>query len=357
MLKNGLVRVIGAVFAIAALGAGAQNPNAPQWQRIELGSAAQRYPFAIYSNKPWAGDQRPVKSAVLIFHGVQRNGDDYYAATARLLAASGVPEAEVMLIAPNFFTVADAKKHALDGLPLWRGSHWNRGDDAANWPWPLSSFQPLDDLLAALLDKTRFPLLERIVVVGHSGGGQVVHRYAVLNNIDETARAAGKRLSYVIANPSSYMYFTPDRPTANGKGFAPSDAQVCPDYNHYRYGPENLVRYAAQLDHAALFRRYAARDVTYLLGTADNDPAHPSLDLACGARAGGAHRLERGRNYIRYERHLASSTVKLNRRAFEVIDVAHDQARMFGSKCGAAILFGMAEEKNASGAVCRAPQF
>lgn len=352
-LKNIVIRLIGAVLVIAALGAGAQNRNAPPWQRIELGSAAQRYPFAIYSNKPWAGDQRTVKSAVLIFHGVQRNGDDYYAAAARLLAASGVPEAEVMLIAPNFFTPADAKKHALDGMPLWRGSRWNRGEDAANWPWPLSSFQPIDDLLAALLDKTRFPLLERIVVAGHSGGGQVVHRYAVLNNIDETARAAGKRLSYVIANPSSYMYFTPDRPTADGKGFAPYDAQRCPDYNHYRYGPENLVRYAAKPDGMALFKRYAARDVTYLLGTADNDPEHESLDKTCGARAGGVHRLERGRNYIRYERQLAASGVKLTRRTYEVVGVDHDQRRMFGSKCGAAILFGMPEARNASGATCQ----
>ena len=102
-----------------------------------------------------------------------------------------------------------------------------------------------------------------------------------------------------------------------------------------------------------LFKRYAARDVTYLLGTADNDPEHRSIDKLCGAGAQGSFRLERGRNYIRYERHLAGSSVKLNRGAFEVIDVDHDQARMFGSKCGAALLFGLAEEKNAAGADCR----
>ncbi len=343
------------------VGAQPQERGALQWQRIELGTADQRYPFAIYSNKPWAGDLRRVKQAVLVFHGQSRNGDDYYAAAEKLLVASGVDADEVLLIAPNFFAPQDAKKNALDGMPLWSaaggGSQpgWNGGWDALNWPWPLSSFQPLDDLLLAFLDRARFPQLDRIVVAGHSGGGQIVHRYAVLNVIDEKVRAGGKRLSYIIANPSSYLHFTNER--ASGGGFASFDAAACPDYNRYRYGMEGMVRYAGNLDSAALFRRYAARDVTYLLGTADNDPEHRSIDKLCGARAQGSFRLERGRNYIRHERHLAGSNIKLNRRAFEVIDVDHDQARMFGSTCGARLLFGLDEEKNATGAVCRVPQF
>lgn len=350
--------------ALLLLPAVVRAQGAPQWQRIELGAAEQRYPFAIYSNRPWAGDQRRVKQVVLVFHGQSRNGDDYYAAAEKLLVASGADQNEVLLIAPNYFAPQDTKKQALDGMPLWNaaggGSQpgWNGGWDALNWPWPLSSFQPLDDLLLAFLDRARFPQLDRIVVAGHSGGGQIVHRYAVLNGIDEKVRAAGKRLGYLIANPSSYLHFTNER--FNGTGFAPfsvSDAAACPDYNRYRYGVEGMVRYAGTLDGAALFKRYAARDVTYLLGTADNDPEHRSIDKLCGARAQGGFRLARGRNYIRYERHLAGADVKLNRRAFEVIDVDHDQARMFGSKCGASLLFGSADEKNTAGAACREPQF
>lgn len=343
------------------LGAQSREAGALPWQRIELGEAGRLYPFAIYSNRLWSGDLRRVKQVVLVFHGQGRNGDDYYAAAEKLLAASGANAEEVLLIAPNYFAPQDEKKNELDGMPLWNaaggGSQpgWNGGWDALNWPWPLSSFQPLDDLLLAFLDRARFPQLERIVVAGHSGGGQIVHRYAVLNSIDEKVRVAGKHLSYIIANPSSYLHFTNER--FNGAGFAAFDAAACPDYNRYRYGTEGMVRYAGNLDGAALFRRYAARDVTYLLGTADNDPEHRSIDKLCGARAQGSFRLERGRNYIRYERHLAGSNIQLNRRTFEVIDVDHDQARMFGSSCGARLLFGLAEEKNAAGVPCRAPQF
>jgi hypothetical protein len=364
---NILKHIVCLLWAFSAT-AFAQTPApelpAAQWQRIELGAANARYPFAIYSNKSWSGDLRRVKQAVLVFHGQGRNGDEYYAAAEKLLVASGMNADEVLLIAPNYFAPQDAKTHKLDGMPLWNaaggGSQpgWNGGWDAINWPWPLSSFQPLDDLLSAFLDRARFAQLERIVVAGHSGGGQIVHRYAVLNGIDEKVRAAGKRLSYVIANPSSYLYFTGERPScSSGSEFSPYPLTACPDYNHYRYGVQNLVRYAGNLDGAALFQRYAARDVTYLLGTADNDPEHRSIDKLCGARAQGSFRLERGRNYIRYERHLAGAGVKLNRSVFEVIDVDHDQARMFGSKCGATLLFGLTAEKNAAGAACRAPQF
>ena len=348
---------------LAAALAGAQGsapvaaPATPQWQRIELGAAAQRYPFAVYANRAWTADMRGVKAAVLIFHGMGRNARGYYTAAEKLLAASGSTDGETLLIAPSYFATADAPAQPIDGLPQWRGSRWNRGEDAVDWPWPLSSFQPIDDLLTAFLDMSRFPQLQRIVVAGHSAGGQLVHRYAVFNRADETLRAAGKRVSYVIANPSSYLYFTPERPAvADGHHWAPYDTALCPAYNRYRYGVERLVRFAEGLDGAALFKRYAAREVTYLLGTADNDPEHPQLDQSCGAKAQGRHRLERGRNYIRYERHLAGADTTLSRRVFEVIGVGHTQSRMLGSQCGAAVLFGVALDKG-SGAACRAPQW
>ena len=346
------------VLLLSAATAQAQTASSAsaQWQRIELGATDARYPFSIYSNKAWRGDMRDVSKAVLVFHGVGRNGDDYYAAAEKLLAVSGASNDAVLLIAPNFFSRADARKHAIDGLPLWEGDKgWNGGWDAANWPRPLSSFAPIDDMLAALLDKTRFPGLRQITLAGHSGGGQIVHRYAVLNSMDEKVRAAGKRINYIIANPSSYLYFTSERPVADGKSFAPFDAASCPGYDDYRHGMRAMVRYAGNVEGAALYQRYAARDVAYLLGTADNDPNHRAIDKSCMAKAGGAFRLARGRNYLRYEKYLANAATVLNHQGYEVIDVDHDQARMFGSKCGARLLFGWGEEKNTAGAACRAP--
>ena len=89
-------------------------------------------------------------------------------------------------------------------MAAWRKASWEEGEDsvqAAGRPAPVSSFQVLDDLLRSLDDRQRLPALAGIVLAGHSGGAQLVQRYAVLNNVDGPLRRDGLALRYVIANP------------------------------------------------------------------------------------------------------------------------------------------------------------
>ena len=99
--------------------------------------------------------------------------------------------------------------------------------------------QVLDDLLRSLDDRQRLPAL----AAGHSGGAQLVQRYAVLNNVDGPLRRDGLALRYVIANPSSYLYLTNERPRPDGKR-APYERGICPTYNQYKYGTDKLPAYA-----------------------------------------------------------------------------------------------------------------
>lgn len=332
---------------------------APQWQRVRLGTGAQAYDFPVYANHPLDGDLRGIREVIFVQHGLQRNGDDYFAAGAELLRQTGRNPAEVLLLAPNFPGTPDAAKgKVFDRMPVWSVQGWMGGEDAVNPPYSVSSLQVLDDLVGMVTDKTRYPAVTRVTIAGHSGGAQLVHRYAVLNNVDERIRAGGIDLRYVVANPSSYLYFTPDRP--RGKGFAPYDTTVCAAYDKYRYGMRDMVPYARGATGEALFRRYRQRQVTYLVGSEDSDPNHRVLDKACGAEAEGPTRLERARGYLRYERYLAaplgSQLPPSRHQAFEVAGVGHDQERMLGSQCGARAVFGLAESANADGAACRAPQ-
>ncbi|NUT17507.1 MAG: hypothetical protein HOQ33_23830 [Cupriavidus sp.] len=330
-------------------------PAAPQWQRVHLGSGAG-YDFPVYASHRLDGDLSRIREVVLVQHGLQRNGDDYYAAGAALLKASGRNPDEVLLLAPNFPGTPDRNK-GFNRMPHWSVQGWLSGEDAVDGPARISSLQVLDDLLAFVTDKAQMPQVRKVTVAGHSGGAQIVHRYAVLNNVDERIRAGGIDLRYVVANPSSYLYFTPVRPAgADGKSFAPYDGSRCPDYDKYRYGMQDMVPYAKGADGMALSRRYAGREVTYLAGTEDNDPNHRVLDKSCGAEAEGATRLQRARGYLRYERYLAGPDLVMRHQAYEVVGVGHDQARMFGSQCGARAVFGMPEADNAGGAACRAPQ-
>ncbi|MET2522882.1 hypothetical protein ABXT34_06165 [Ralstonia sp. SM1884_UCD616_TZ26] len=326
----------------------------PAWQRVHLGSGTVVYDFPVYANHPLDGDLRGIREVVFVQHGRQRNGNDYYAAGAELLKASGRNPDEILLIAPNFPGEPDADK-GFDRMPMWQVDGWLGGFNAVNTPYTgLSSLQVLDDLIAFVTDPARLPNVRRVTVAGHSGGAQIVHRYAVLNNVDERTRARGVDLRYVVANPSSYLYFTPERP--RGRGFAPYDASACPDYDRYKYGMVDMVPYAAGMDGRTLFRRYAQRQVTYLVGSNDNDPGHRVLDKTCGAEAQGPTRLDRARNYLRYERYLAGARKPARHQAHEVISVGHDPARMFGSRCGAQAVFGLPAAANATGAACRPPQ-
>lgn len=342
----------------AAASASAPTADAarPQWQRVHLGQGAG-YDFPVYANHRLDGDLSRIREVVFVQHGLQRNGDDYYAAGATLLKASGRNPDEVLLIAPNFPGTPDAAK-GFTGMPHWTVQGWIGGEDAVSGAsGALSSLQVLDDLLAFVTNRARLPAVKKVVVAGHSGGAQIVHRYAVLNNVDERIRGAGVDLRYVVANPSSYLYFTPVRPVAPDlKRFAPYDTKVCADYDKYRYGMRDMVPYARGADGMALYERYIRRQVTYLAGSEDNDPNHRVLDKACGAEAEGPTRLQRARGYLRYERFLAKPGQTVDHRAFEVVGVGHDQARMFGSQCGAQAVFGMDPASNKTGASCRAPQ-
>lgn len=327
-----------------------------RWQALELGKPGQRYKLPVYANRKLDKDDlHGIKQVLIVVHGVKRDADRYYDTAAGLLAANPGRERDTLILAPRFSGAIDS---GFAGMAAWRKASWEDGEDsvkAAGRPAPVSSFEVLDDLLRTLDDRKRLPSLTRIVLAGHSGGAQLVHRYAVLNHIDGPLRRDGLALRYVIANPSSYLYLTNERPRADGKGYARYERGICPTYNQYKYGTDKLPAYARGIDGSRLFLRYAGRDVVYLLGGADNNPEHRLLDKACGAEAQGATRLARGTGYVQYEHALAARGAKpvpLLRSSFEVGGVGHDSKRMFGSICGIRALLGEDARASADAAAC-----
>ena len=323
--------------------------QARAWQRVRLGRGDRQYDFPVYANHDLSGDLSGIRQVVFIFHGLQRNADHYFAAGEALLAASGRDPSEVLLLAPNYPGVPDQDK-GFDGMPVWGKTDWAAGLDARGISFGLSSFSVIDDLMAWVTDRARLPVLGTIIVAGHSAGGQLVQRYAALNRVDEEIRRGGLDVRYVVTNPSSYLYFNGLRPA--GEGFAEYDSALCPGYDDYRYGMQHMIPYAADMGGQALFKRYAYRAVTYLLGTADNDPRHRVLDKSCPAQAQGPTRLARGRAYLRYERALAGKATRIHHLAYEVNGVGHDQAKMFGSVCGLMTLFQSEPPAGFAGASC-----
>ncbi|QJP70481.1 alpha/beta fold hydrolase [Burkholderia glumae] len=312
---------------------------APQHLSVATPAGAGTVP--LYASGEWNAPQPGVRSAVILLHGRLRNADAYFRLARRARAAAGRHAEHAVLLVPQFLARADAEAHRLPASTLvWDWTGWMGGGEALA-PAPVSSFEVIDALLAALVDARGFPALREVVVAGHSGGGQVAQRYAVLARGEAALTERGVALRYVIANPSSYVYFDALRPDA-GAGFSAYDAARCAGFNAWKYGLEALPPYAsgqaAAAEPGAFERAYLKRDVTMLLGERDCDPQHPALDRSCAAMAQGAHRLERGLAYARYI--AARAPAGCTHATHRIPGAGHDADAVFGSPAGIAALFG-----------------
>ncbi len=283
----------------------------------------------LYVSRDWSKPQAGITRAILVLHGRLRNADVYYRSALAAQAAAGAAGRTAIMIAPQFLARIDLDAYHLPASTLyWSLEGWEGGDPAEG-PAPVSSFDALDAILRRLADRTLFPDLAQIVVAGHSGGAQVVQRYAIAARGDA---APGIAIRHVVANPSSYAYFSPERPE-------PRIAASCPGYDTWKYGMQARPPYLATPTASALEQRYVARQVIYLLGTEDTNPNHPALDKSCMAEAQGPYRYARGHAYAAAMAARDGGTP--NHRIWDVSGVGHDGDRMLASPCGLQALFDL----------------
>lgn len=289
----------------------------------------------IYVSRDWSKPQPGVTRAIVIFHGKKRNAEGYFRSAKEAVQSAGNAGRGTIVIAPQFLAEEDAEAFHLEAAILrWHHERWEGGEDAVG-PAGLSSFDAIDAVLAQLADRSRFPDLVQVVLAGHSGGGQVLQRYAVVGRGEVALTKVGVRVRYVIANPSSYVYFSEDRPLAAG-GFGPYTG-ACKGFNRWKYGVQEPPPYLGQALFTDLENSYSRRDVVYLLGTADTDPHHPDLDVTCEGEAEGPYRFARGTAYFAYLK--ARHPDGFSQRLLEVPGIAHDERGMFHSSCGMQALF------------------
>ena len=255
-----------------------------------------------------------VRGVLVMLHGRLRNAAVYY----RTAMAAVAQRPGWLVAAPQFLNEIDIAAHDLPARTLnWSLTGW-MGGDAAKAPSGLSAFAVLDALLTQL--RSRAPTLRRLVVAGHSGGAQMVQRYALLGDESPSAR-------YVVANPSSYAFLDEARPQ-------PTDG--CPDFDRWKYGLSDLPPYAGGGTREQIVARYVRRNVTYLLGGDDTDPAHPALDNTCEARCQGPHRRARGEAfYAALKSRFPNSPHQLR----IVPGIGHSGADIFASTDGIEALF------------------
>ncbi|KAL3784541.1 hypothetical protein ACHAWO_005050 [Cyclotella atomus] len=272
-----------------------------------------------------------VKTAVVTIHGSGRDSANYHCYMMRAvsdyvssvtkarqveLTAELVSEDDYLVIAPWFLAPQDGDPESASSLPYlkWDDNKpiehtFRYGSESlpANGN-TVSSFAAMDVLLESLCSKQSYPNLKKIVVTGHSAGGQFVHRWGISSDswcLDSNENHPHVKL--VAANPRSYAYldarryfpsqtdkyvaqnptFVVDKRSGDGddtvfefRELTSQEKEDCPVYNRYEWGlndnselpapyvMSNLAPFQDVTD-SEVFCRYASRDVVYLSGERD----------------------------------------------------------------------------------------
>jgi pimeloyl-ACP methyl ester carboxylesterase len=302
---------------------------------LEVDSTLTERSFGIthgddtYSLDYWSNGEvgRPdpmVTNVVVVVHGDSRNADDYARYTVRAAAGAG-RLGSTLVVAPRFVTELDLPRP--DQL-YWTRDSWKEGgpSEPSAASWSISSFDVMDRLLATI--RQALPAA-KIVVTGHSAGGQFVQRYAAAAQQTVVDR-------YVPMNPGSYLYFDRKRWTdGTRRRLTSAEKAACPGWNTYKYGVTGRT-FLAGTSTLDLRTRYFTTPVTYVLGRADV-VRDSELDVSCEADWEGANRYARGRNFFAAVSKLAGP--ELRQSLVTVPGVAHEGSKMIGSSAARPLLF------------------
>jgi hypothetical protein len=194
---------------------------------------------------------------------------------------------DVLVVAPVWLDDDDHNAGSGESTDVyWSNGGWNVGSKAIGpGSTDVSSFQVLDDLITRFANATEFPLVSSIFVAGHSLGGSIAQRYAMLRNKDT---ATEPFVQYWVGNPGAYVWPSPNRP------ITPSNTTCAAQVDDWAYGVSGTLPAYVKGKPSAddIYARYRNRTMQYALGLLDNGPG----DTHCEAQYQGDSHLSRGQN-------------------------------------------------------------
>jgi len=306
----------------------------------------------VYASYPLDAVNPRITRALIMVHGAGRNADHYFETAMAAAFLAGALD-NTIVIAPRYITRADsATTH--QGEVVWSSAanNWRSGGFSTTDP-QLASFDFLDRMVRLLADKKTFPSLAKVVVAGHSAGGQVATRYAMANKIDPVP---GIAMSYVVANPSSYAWPVAERPLPVGHAdpvgadkealgedgekvngnfqFGPFDTTKAPSFNRWPAGLDSLAGYTAGMSPDQLRKNLVSRTTTYLLGQVDVLPLG-GFDSSPNAMAQGPTRRARGEAFFKY----VNGTMGAKHQAIIVSECGHNDRCVYTTNVVLPVIF------------------
>lgn len=242
--------------------------------------------------------------AIVIIHGSLRDGDSYWTALngimqQQLAWGNKNVDPNLIITAPEFYSKRFNSGLYQPNQLAWGDTNlWQIGVPSINPPnAKISSFAAAQALIEHFDNRTMYPKMKNVTLIGHSGGAQFVSRYASVMPTEP------KHVSvrYVVADPSSSAYFTRDRPVTDP---AYVDKDNCTLYANWRYGFNDfeLAPYSGKTA-KTYFSNYVSRDVVNLNGLLDTEL---NGDQQCMALIqGGSQRIGRNLAWWKYINLLA----------------------------------------------------
>ncbi|PWN31422.1 uncharacterized protein FA14DRAFT_151595 [Meira miltonrushii] len=285
-------------------------------------------------------------SAYIVQHGAGSDFDAYFSSLYAVVGDTAP------IISPGFLTSDGVSSYYRNGVNLGYApgiDSWTIGNDDSTGG-SCSSYSQYDAILNYYSSNSaKFPNLQTIVIVGHSGGGNFVSRFSTINT------NSPKNMRYIIANAANQAYFTNARPST-------VDASCTGAYSYpYQWtGSYNNYVGTRVSDPTSLFNQWASRNVIHLTG--DQDTSTSGTQTCQSVSQGGSARRDRNyamwaylnilagtstdvSKYTGYQQLIASGASKissgsLSHRACTVAGVGHDADGMFQSSCGQAAILG-----------------
>jgi pimeloyl-ACP methyl ester carboxylesterase len=323
-------------------------PTTPCERWIALGGTARSLVYASY---PLDKSNPAITRALIMVHGAGRNADHYFETSMAAAFLAGALQ-NTIVASPRFIAAPD-KPEANEVVWPGRGDSWRSGGLSPSNP-TLSSFDFTDELLRELANKKNFPNLTRIVVAGHSAGGQFATRYAMAGKLHD--KLGGVAVSYVVANPSSYAWPVSVRPLPVGDAnpvdayeaalepngekvhaeysYGPFDSTKAPGFDRWPAGLNQRAGYTAQGSDDQLRKQLVERPTTYLLGQVDVLPLG-GFDSSPTAMAQGPTRRARGEAFFKY----LNETLGAKHAAIIVPECGHNDRCIFTTDVVLPVLF------------------
>jgi pimeloyl-ACP methyl ester carboxylesterase len=304
----------------------------------------------VYGSYPLDARNTAITRALIMVHGAGRNADHYFETAMAAGFLAGALD-NTIILAPRFIAGQD-KPSANEIMWPEGGNSWRAGGPSPTNP-TITSFDFVDELVRKLADKKTFPNLTKIVVTGHSAGGQYATRYEMANKVHGTP---GVSISYVVANPSSYAWPAAVRPLPTGDAdpvgadkealgpdgekvhskfeYGPFDTTKARNYNRWPAGLDSLAGYTAGMTKAQLVKQLVERPTTYLLGQVDVLPLG-GFDSSPNAMAQGPTRRARGEAFFKY----VNETLGAKHNAIIVSECGHNDRCVFTTNTVLPVIF------------------